>query len=159
LLLGLGAGAGRNSPYATEQLALGRPVGGDTARRAAVEATVATLRSVWSGTVAGVDGFLRPDPPPPIIVAGSGPKIADLAGGVADGVILADGPHLARLLEVARAARAMSGCDPSSFIVAVSSDLRVPALAQLQELEVDRVVVFVEAPFSEHVRRLASSRH
>src|SRR3982074_1885348 len=58
LLLGLGAGGGRDTPYAAEQRALGRPVPGDAARRAAVEAAVATLRSVWSGTVSGVGGFL-----------------------------------------------------------------------------------------------------
>src|ERR1700759_3536310 len=50
LLLGLGAGGGRHTPYAAEQVALGRPVPGDAARRAAVEAAVTTLRSVWSGT-------------------------------------------------------------------------------------------------------------
>ena len=88
LLLGLGAGGGRDTPYAAEQRAFGRPVPGDVARRAAVETAVATLRSVWSGTVNGVGGFLRPDPPPPIILGGFGPKMAELAGRVADGVNL-----------------------------------------------------------------------
>jgi alkanesulfonate monooxygenase SsuD/methylene tetrahydromethanopterin reductase-like flavin-dependent oxidoreductase (luciferase family) len=46
LLLGLGAGGGRNTPYANEQLAFGRPVPGDASRRAAVEATVSRLRAV-----------------------------------------------------------------------------------------------------------------
>src|SRR5207253_10520283 len=58
LLLGLGAGGGRDTPYAHEQYALGRNVAGDRARRAAVEAAVAQLRRVWSGTVDGVGGFL-----------------------------------------------------------------------------------------------------
>ena len=62
LLLGLGAGGGRLDPYAAEQ----RGPGPDGGRRhpgtgeAAVETTVAALRSAWSGTVNGVGGFLRP---------------------------------------------------------------------------------------------------
>ena len=74
LLLGLGAGGGRATPYAAEQHALGRAVPGDRARRAAVEAAVATLRATWSGSVGGVSGFWRPDPPPPIIIGAFGPK-------------------------------------------------------------------------------------
>ena len=120
LLLGLGAGGGRETPYAAEQQALGRPVPDDATRRAALEAAVLTLRSVWSGSVGGVGGFLRPDPPPPIIVGGFGPKMADLAGRVADGVNLPGGPGLARLLASARTARAASGGDPSTFSYARS---------------------------------------
>jgi alkanesulfonate monooxygenase SsuD/methylene tetrahydromethanopterin reductase-like flavin-dependent oxidoreductase (luciferase family) len=158
LLLGLGAGGGQGTPYAAEQHALGRPVPGDAARRAAVEATVATLRSVWSGSVGGVGGFLRPDPPPPVIVGGFGPKMAELAGRVADGVNVPGGPRLARLLEVARAARAASGRDPASLVVTVSSSLHPRVLQQLEELEVDRVVAFTAAPFAANARRLAASR-
>src|SRR6187549_1257235 len=36
LLLGVGAGGGAGTPYAAEQRAMGRPVAGDAARRAAV---------------------------------------------------------------------------------------------------------------------------
>ena len=158
LFLGLGAGGGRETPYAAEQQALGRPVVDDAARRASLEAAVVTLRSVWSGSVGGVGGFPRPDPPPPIIVGGFGPKMADLAGRIADGVNLPDGPRLERLLEAAREARAASGRDLSTFVVTVSSGLHAPALKRLEELEVDRVVVFVEAPFADHVHRLAASR-
>jgi len=158
LFLGLGAGGGRETPYAAEQQALGRPVPDDAARRASLEAAVVTLRSVWSGSVGGVGGFPRPDPPPPIIVGGFGPKMADLAGRIADGVNLPDGPRLERLLEAAREARAASGRDLSTFVVTVSSGLHAPALKRLEELEVDRVVVFVEAPFADHVHRLAASR-
>jgi alkanesulfonate monooxygenase SsuD/methylene tetrahydromethanopterin reductase-like flavin-dependent oxidoreductase (luciferase family) len=158
LLLGLGAGGGRDTPYATEQRAFGRPVLGDGARRAALEAAVATLRAVWSGSVGGVGGFLRPDPPPPIILGGFGPKMAALAGRIADGVNLPGGPGLARLLSVARAAHLASERGSSSFLVTVSSDLRAAALRQLQDLEVDRAVVFVRAPFAAHARRLAAGR-
>jgi len=158
LLLGLGAGGGRETPYAAEQHALGRPVPSDAARRAALEGAVVTLRSVWSGTVGGVGGFLRPDPPPPIVVGGFGPKMAGLAGRIADGVNLPGGPRLAYLLEVARTARVASGRDPSTFVVTVSSGIHAAALKRMEELEVDRVVVFIEAPFAEQIRRLVASR-
>ena len=157
MLLGLGAGGGRHTPYAAEQLVFGRPVLGDTARRAALEAAVATIRSVWTGTIGGVGGFLRPDPPPPIIVGGFGPKMAELAGRVGDGVNLPGGPRLARLVEVARASRAASARRPSAFLVTVSSDLSAAARERLKELDVDRAVVFVTPPFASHVRGLAAS--
>jgi alkanesulfonate monooxygenase SsuD/methylene tetrahydromethanopterin reductase-like flavin-dependent oxidoreductase (luciferase family) len=157
LLLGLGAGGGRTTPYASEQWALGRPVRGDAARREALSVAVETLRSVWSGKVGDVGGFLRPDPPPPIVVGGFGSKMADLAGRVADGVHLPGGPSLGRLLDVARSARASSGGDASSFVVVVSSDLRGAARQRLEALDVDRAVAFVGAPFAENVRRLAGS--
>jgi len=158
LLLGLGAGGGRDTSYAAEQEALGRRVQGGAARRAAVEAAVAMLRSVWSGAIGGASGFLRPDPAPPVIIGGFGPKVAELAGRVADGINVPDGPGLARLLEVARAARASSGRDASSLMVTVSSRLSTATLARLDELGADRAIVFVEAPFADHVRRLASSK-
>ena len=158
LLLGLGAGGGPDTPYAAEQFALGRRVFGDAARRATVEATVAALRSVWSGTVNGVGGFMRPKPPPPIMLGVSGPKMAGLAGRVADGVILPGGPDLANLLEAARTARTASGGDPSQFLVTVTSDLRAPSLQYLEEMGVDRAVAFVEAPLIDGVRRLAAAR-
>jgi alkanesulfonate monooxygenase SsuD/methylene tetrahydromethanopterin reductase-like flavin-dependent oxidoreductase (luciferase family) len=158
LLLGLGAGGGRTTPYAAEQHAFGRPVPGDVARRAAVEAAVTTLREVWSGNVGGVGGFLRPDPPPPIILGGFGPKMAALAGRVADGVNLPGGAGFARLLQVAREAKAKAGRPSSPFVVTVSSELRPRALAKLEEQHVDRAVVFVSAPFADNVRRLAADR-
>jgi alkanesulfonate monooxygenase SsuD/methylene tetrahydromethanopterin reductase-like flavin-dependent oxidoreductase (luciferase family) len=158
LLLGLGAGGGHDTPYAAEQWAFGRVVADDSVRRQAVEATVATLRLVWSGTVGGVQGFLRPDPPPLILLGGFGPKMAELAGRVADGVNLPGGPGLAKLLDVARSARSAAGRDGSPFLVTVSSDLRARALTQLEGFGVDRVVVFIAGPFAEGVRRLAESR-
>jgi alkanesulfonate monooxygenase SsuD/methylene tetrahydromethanopterin reductase-like flavin-dependent oxidoreductase (luciferase family) len=158
LLLGLGAGGGIETPYEAEQRALGRPVPGDRARRAALAAAIATLRSVWSGSVGGVGGFLRPDPPPPIIVGGFGPKMAELAGRIGDGVNLPDGPRLGRLLETARAAGAAAGRDLSTFVVTVSAGLHAASLKRLEELEVDRVVVYVDGLFAEQVRLLAASQ-
>jgi alkanesulfonate monooxygenase SsuD/methylene tetrahydromethanopterin reductase-like flavin-dependent oxidoreductase (luciferase family) len=158
LLLGLGAGGGPHTPYAAEQRVVGRPVPGDAARRAALEAAVATIRSVWTGTIDGVGGFLRPDPPPPIVIGGFGPKMAELAGRVADGVNLPGGSGLGRLVEIARASRAASARQPSALLVTVSSELSAPARERLNELDVDRAVVFVRPPFASQVRRLAASR-
>ena len=102
-------------------------------------------------------GFLRPDPTPPIIIGGFGPKMAELAGRVADGVNLPGGPGLGRLIEIARAARVSSARHSSAFLVTVSSDLSAAARERLKELDVDRAVVFVTPPFASHVRGLAAS--
>ena len=158
LLLGLGAGGGRETPYAAEQRALGRSVPGDASRRAAVETSIMTMRSVWSGTVNGVGGFLRPKPLPPIILGGFGPKMAELGGRIADGVNLPGGPRLAHLLDVARRARGASGGDPTALVVTVSSDLRASTLERLEDLGVHRAVAFIQAPLSASVHRLAATR-
>ena len=81
LLLGLGAGAHPGSPYAHEQEAIGRPVFGDAERREQVEQCVAELRRTWHAP-----GFLRPDPEPPVVIAAFGPKMAEIAGRVGDGI-------------------------------------------------------------------------
>lgn len=120
LILGLGAGGGAATPYAGEQRALGGDVPGDAIRRRQVAETVAVCRQVWTGRTepAGTGsarlgagtGFLRPDPPPPIVVGGFGPKTAELAGRVADGFNTQAGhPDLARLTDVAREAHRASG--------------------------------------------------
>lgn len=123
LLLGLGAGGGDGTPYAAEQWAFGRTVGGDPLRREAVEATVSILRAVWTGTVGGVSGFLRPTPAPPIILGGFGPKMAALAGRVADGINVPGGAHAGELLDIAHTARTAAGREDSPFVVTVSGDL------------------------------------
>ena len=84
--------------------------------------------------------------------------MAELAGGVADGINLPGGPGLSRLLEVARAARTGSGEAPSSFVVTVSTDLSAPALERLGRLAVNRAITFVRPPFVEQVRRLGARR-
>ena len=88
LLLGIGAGGGRDTPYVAEQEALGREVPGDARRRAEVADQVMTLKAVWRGHHGDADGFLRPEPFPPIVVGGFGAKMAALAGAVGDGVNL-----------------------------------------------------------------------
>jgi alkanesulfonate monooxygenase SsuD/methylene tetrahydromethanopterin reductase-like flavin-dependent oxidoreductase (luciferase family) len=157
LLLGLGAGGGVETPYAAEQEALGRYVAGDSTRRRSVEDAVAVLRKVWSGSVAGVGGFLRPQPAPPIIVGGFGPKMAELAGRVGDGMNVPGGPSLERLITVARQAHAAAGHDPAGFVVTASSGGSPRERERLASVGVDRVVVYVHPPYADAVRRLAQS--
>jgi alkanesulfonate monooxygenase SsuD/methylene tetrahydromethanopterin reductase-like flavin-dependent oxidoreductase (luciferase family) len=154
LLLGVGAGGGTDTPYAAEQVALGRSVPGDAARRHAVEATVETLRELWSGTTVGASGFLRPEPPPPVIVGGFGPKMAELAGRVADGINAPGGPSLGRLVDIARDAHAHRGGDPERFLVTTSGS---PTDERLERLGVDRVITMVHPPYVAGVTRLAGA--
>ena len=112
LLLGLGAGGGRDTPYAAEQEALGRAVADNPTRRRAVEDAIAQIREVWTGSAGGVGGFLRPDPPPPVIVGGFGPRMAELAGRVGDGLNTPAGPALADLIRTARDAHERAGTRP-----------------------------------------------
>jgi alkanesulfonate monooxygenase SsuD/methylene tetrahydromethanopterin reductase-like flavin-dependent oxidoreductase (luciferase family) len=154
LLLGVGAGGGIDTPYAAEQFALGRPVPGAPARRQAVESTVATLRQVWSGATGGAAGFLRPDPAPPVIVGGFGPKMAELAGRVGDGANLPAGPSLARLIDIARDAHARSGRDPARFLITTSGS---PTDDRLVALGVHRVITIVRPPYAVGVGRVAAA--
>jgi alkanesulfonate monooxygenase SsuD/methylene tetrahydromethanopterin reductase-like flavin-dependent oxidoreductase (luciferase family) len=136
---------------------LGRDVPGDRARRANVEAAIATVRAVWSGTAGGVGGFLRPDPPPPIIVGGFGPKMAEVAGRLGDGINAPAG-QLSSLLSVARDACKRSGRDPARFIVTASSGGSARDQERLSELGVHRALVFVRPPYRDAIERLAADK-
>jgi alkanesulfonate monooxygenase SsuD/methylene tetrahydromethanopterin reductase-like flavin-dependent oxidoreductase (luciferase family) len=168
LLLGLGAGGGRATPYASEQRALGRPVPGDPVRRRHVAEAAEVMRQLWTGqsrtstsprspgsTESGVyplgsgRGFPRPDPPPPIVIGAFGPKMAELAGRVGDGInTQAWHPRLSELLDIAHSAHARAGKDPARLLVTVFAGLeprwldeRRPERARLRELGVDRLVL------------------
>jgi alkanesulfonate monooxygenase SsuD/methylene tetrahydromethanopterin reductase-like flavin-dependent oxidoreductase (luciferase family) len=158
LLLGVGAGGGHGTPYAREQEALGRHVAGDRARRAAVEGTVATVREVWTGRAGGAHGFLRPEPPPPIVIGAFGPRMAELAGRVGDGINLPGNAALGDLLRVARDAHAAAGRDPDAFLVTASADPSPRSAERLAELGVHRVVTLVRPPYAEGVARVAAAR-
>ncbi|MDQ6840724.1 MAG: LLM class flavin-dependent oxidoreductase [Actinomycetota bacterium] len=157
LLLGVGAGGGVTTPYGAEQHALGRPVGTDRARRGAVEDAIATLRAVWSGTVGGVTGYLRPEPLPPIVVGGFGPKMAELAGRSGDGINLPAGRDLPQLIDIARRAHAAAGRDPARFVVTASAVPSRRAHQRLSELGVDRFITVVGPPYVDGVRQAAAA--
>lgn len=99
LRLGLGAGAGPGDPFAAELSMLGLPVLSAAERRARVAEVVGYLRALWSGhgdylgrhfRLDDPSEVLLADPPPELIVAANGPKMARLAGEVADGLNLHD---------------------------------------------------------------------
>lgn len=138
LLLGLGAGGGADTPYAEEQTALGRSVPTDPVRRHSVAQTIETLRKTWD-----TPGFLRPDPRPPIIVGGFGPRMAELAGRYADGINVPAGLGLDRLVARARQARPQAGSD---FIVTVSAGL--DRRQALEDHGVDRMIVYAAPPYT-----------
>ncbi|HLH21341.1 MAG TPA: LLM class flavin-dependent oxidoreductase [Chloroflexota bacterium] len=135
-LLGIGLG---NTSLAT----LGRP----PATRAALARYVATVRALCAGEpVGGTGGDLRlafgaPERCPPVVIAGSGPRILTLAGEIGDGVIIAGrgraGPPLAAMLRQVRAGRQASGRPARPFTtylgvaVAVHAD-RATAIAAVR---------------------------
>ena len=149
LLIGIGAGARRGTRYAREQSAIGQPLYADTERRAQVERCIDDVRRVWS-----LPGFLSPDPEPPFIVGALGPKMAELAGRVADGInTRASHPQLGELIAIAREARGQAGRDRGQFIVTVLADFdecwfapESSGRARLAELGVDRLVLLTSLP-------------
>ena len=158
LLLGLGAGGGRDTPYAAEQEALGRAVADNPERRRAVEDAVAQLRTVWTGTSRGVGGFLRPEPEPPVIIGGFGPRMAELAGRIGDGLNTPAGPALPGLVRTARVAYEQSGRNPAAFVVTVSADPSPRTRERLADVGVDRVVTYIPPPYVDGVERAFRAR-
>jgi alkanesulfonate monooxygenase SsuD/methylene tetrahydromethanopterin reductase-like flavin-dependent oxidoreductase (luciferase family) len=151
LLLGLGAGGSRRTPYAAEQAAIGQAVERDGVRAQRVVDAITLIRRLWSGEA----GFLRPDPAPPIIVGGFGPRMAGIAGRHGDGFnTQAMHPQLADLVRVARDEHAASGRDPARFIVSVFAGLderwlRADSRVRqtLDRVGVERLILLVPPPF------------
>jgi alkanesulfonate monooxygenase SsuD/methylene tetrahydromethanopterin reductase-like flavin-dependent oxidoreductase (luciferase family) len=155
LLLGLGAGAGAGTTYAAEQAALGRRLATGRERRAMVIRTVETLRRVWSGRVGPAAGFLRPEPVPPVVIAALGPKMAELAGRVGDGICVQVGSTMTELVTIARRAHAESGRDPARLLVTASLAAPSERTRPSVGMDVDRLIVFVAQPFQEGLSRLS----
>jgi alkanesulfonate monooxygenase SsuD/methylene tetrahydromethanopterin reductase-like flavin-dependent oxidoreductase (luciferase family) len=151
LLLGIGAGGSRRTPYAVEQAAIGQSVDKDAARAQRVVDAIALIRRLWSGE----SGFLRPTPPPPIVVGGFGPRMAGIAGRHGDGFnTQALHPRLAELVKRARDEHAASGRDPAQFIVTVFAGLEprwLRADSQARQMAerngVDRLILLASPPF------------
>jgi len=166
LLLGLGAGGNRRTPYAVEQAAIGQSVERDAVRAQRVVDAIALIRRLWSGE----SGFLRPEPPPPIIVGGFGPRMAAIAGRHADGFnTQAFHPQLAQLVQRARDEHTASGRDASRFVVTVFAGLdermlRADSRARqsLERAGVERLILLVPPPFDageiKQAGRLLSAR-
>jgi alkanesulfonate monooxygenase SsuD/methylene tetrahydromethanopterin reductase-like flavin-dependent oxidoreductase (luciferase family) len=155
LLLGVGAGARPGTPYAIEQEALGRRLPGAVERRQRVEEAIANLRRVWSGSVPPASGFLRPEPIPPIVVAATGPKMADLAGRVGDGICVPVRSTTTELVALARAAQARSDRDQRQLLVTVLVSSWPERARPPVEADVDRVILYVAPPFEKDIDRLS----
>jgi alkanesulfonate monooxygenase SsuD/methylene tetrahydromethanopterin reductase-like flavin-dependent oxidoreductase (luciferase family) len=151
LLLGLGAGGSRRTPYAREQVAIGHTVEGDAVRAQRVVEAISLIRTLWSGEA----GFLRPSPPPPIIVGGFGPRMAAIAGRHGDGFnTQAMHPQLGELVKRARDEHAASGRDPAAFIVTVFAGLDERWLdassrgrQRLEQLGIQRLILLEGPPY------------
>jgi alkanesulfonate monooxygenase SsuD/methylene tetrahydromethanopterin reductase-like flavin-dependent oxidoreductase (luciferase family) len=151
LLLGIGAGGSKRTPYAAEQHAIGAKVDGDATRAQRVVDAITLIRQLWSGK----DGFLRPDPPPPIIVGGFGPRMAAIAGRHGDGFnTQAFHPSLAELVRIARDEHAASGRDPARFVVTAFAGLEQRwvepnsrARQMLERVGVERLILLISPPY------------
>jgi alkanesulfonate monooxygenase SsuD/methylene tetrahydromethanopterin reductase-like flavin-dependent oxidoreductase (luciferase family) len=151
LLLGIGAGGSRRTPYAAEQQAIGARVEPDAVRAQRVVDAITLMRRLWSGEA----GFLRPDPPPPIIVGGFGPRMAGIGGRHGDGFnTQAFHPQLADLLRVARDEHRASGREPGRFIATAFAGLEKRwlepdsrARQMLERVGVDRLILLVSPPY------------
>ncbi len=112
LVLGLGAGSSRPSPYAAEMAMFHLVDEPADRRRARVAETIGFLRALWSGAASfegewarfsDASGVAVPTPMCPMVVGANGPRMAELAGRLADGVNFhSSEPALERLVDIAR---------------------------------------------------------
>jgi alkanesulfonate monooxygenase SsuD/methylene tetrahydromethanopterin reductase-like flavin-dependent oxidoreductase (luciferase family) len=165
LVLGLGAGGGAGTPYTAEQEMLGQPVESAAARAGQVAEAAQVMRMLWAGDQTGYEGrhyslrrpsgFLRPDPPPPIVIGGFGRRMAAIAGRHGDGFNAPAGmPGLPALIEVARQERissrgSLDGFEVSAFTGFRQAWLRAtdPNRVELERLGVGRLILQVQVPY------------
>lgn len=155
LILGLGAGGGADTPYHREQVALGAEVPPDPRRRRQVLDTITICNQVWTGATTPTTlaegqlgagrGFLVPEPRPPIVIGGFGPRMAELAGSVADGFNTQAGhPALTDLIEIARTAHAARATttDGGAFEISGFAGLD-PRSVERSADQLDRLIMIV----------------
>jgi alkanesulfonate monooxygenase SsuD/methylene tetrahydromethanopterin reductase-like flavin-dependent oxidoreductase (luciferase family) len=160
LLLGLGAGGGPDTPYLREQEAIGRTVPPDPVRRTQVETCVAQIHDLWRRP-----GFLEPRPAAPVVIGAFGPKMAELAGRVGDGInTRASHPQLPELVALARAAHERAGRDPARFLVTTFAGfderwltVDSPIRRRVDPLGVDRLILLVRP--ADDLARIADVGH
>ena len=117
--------------------------------------------SVWRSCIGlwRAPGFLHPDPEPPVVIAAFGPKMAEIAGRVGDGInARATHPHLRDLVTTARRASR----DPDGFLVTVFADFDErwlspddPGRRELDALGAHRLILAMTAPLDR--RRIAAA--
>jgi len=174
LILGLGAGGSKATPYAREQEALGLAVEPDAVRAQRVAEAAQILRRLWSGDRASFtgahyrldkpEGYLRADPAPAIVIGGFGPRMAAIAGKHGDGFnTQARHPQLAELAQIARSEHKAAGRDSARFSLSVFAGFAPAWLradsenrAALERVGVDRVILLTEPPYDPSQIRAAS---
>lgn len=165
LILGIGAGGGRATPYAAEQVAFNRIVPPDSVRANQVIEAIQVIRRLWDGDSSNFNGehfqlkrpsgFLPAEPAPPIVVGGFGPRMAAIAGQYGDGFnTQAGNPRLESLINIARSEFGRRGGEMGRFNVSVFAGMAEKWLRpgsadrhRLERLGVDRIILIVEPPF------------
>lgn len=156
VVCGVGAGATSGSRFAGEMALIDRPIDGADVRRAKVIETIGCLRAVWAGERFSGEHFRVGAPAgvvpartevPPIVVGASGPTTVALAAAHADGVNIRDGARLAELVELARRARPGPAFEVSVFTAFGPSAAGGGELDRIAALGIDRLTLFVNAPF------------
>ncbi len=126
LLLGMGAGAGRD-PHGEELDMVGLERLPAPARRSMTVESILAVRALWNNESFSGDhyrldhphSFLSPEPTPPIIVGANGPRMVELAADHADGVNLhSHEPDLETLCTVARVRSPRAG-----FVLSVEAPM------------------------------------
>ncbi len=165
LWLGLGAGGGAGD-YGRELAWAGFVNGSARQRRQQLVEYVGAIDHLWSGRAGawssdlfefeGSPGFLRPETPPKRLIAGYGPKMAEIAGRCADEFNTAAGVD--RLDELVVAARAARPADAAPLRVSAFSvfdeawlDERDPRRQRLVDGGVDALILIVSSPFDSDV--------
>lgn len=152
-MLGLGAGAGPESPFADELTMVAIEAKPASVRREMVTEAIALIRHLWQGdgdldgehfSLHGATGFIRPETPPAIIVGANGPRMAALAGREADGVNIHSWEE--RLDELVATAR--NAADGRPLVVTIEAPLEDEWLngqhsnrQRLESLGVDRLML------------------